>query len=78
MQFTIAAAVLALASSVFAQDPTKNFTPITKPLEGEVVAAGSTYTITWQDTTGAPITISLLGGKEPALLVPISTIACKS
>jgi hypothetical protein len=81
MRFSITA-VLALASSlVQAQyDPTPGFHPITKPTQGEEVAAGSTYEIVWEPSASYPgtITIGLLGGDSPSTLDNLPPIASKT
>lgn len=78
MRFSIAA-VLALATSlVQAGDPTPGFLPITKPTQGEEVAAGSTYEIVWEPSTGkydGTVTIGLLGGDSPSTLDIVDTLA---
>lgn len=43
----VSAAILALASSVFAQASTDGFDVITSPTEGQKVVAGSSFDITW-------------------------------
>jgi len=70
----ISAAILALASSVFAQ--TAGFDAITSPSQGQNVVAGSSLDIIWQpgSQTGT-ITITLLQGSSPAFLSPGQTVA---
>lgn len=66
MRFSVAA-VLALASAVFAQDATDGFNVVTKPTEGESVPAGETYEIVWTPDTkygDKPVSITLVGGKS--------------
>jgi hypothetical protein len=77
MRFTITSALLALASTVFAQTP--GFDVITKPANGEVVPAGSTYVIDWTPSTNwtGPVTIDLLGGPNQGGLQPLSVLASK-
>jgi len=68
------AAILALASAVFAQ--TEGFDVISKPGNYEKVPAGSTYTVVWApkpEHTGT-VTLSLIGGKDQQSLFPISTL----
>lgn len=75
MRFTLTTAILALASSVFAQTP--GFDVISKPTKGDVVPAGSPYVITWQPSTNytGTVTIDLLGGPDQAGLQALSAIA---
>lgn len=77
MRFSIAA-VVAFAGVALAQ--IEGFNPITKPTEGEVVPAGSTYEIVWQPSAKNPgsIAISLLGGSDPKGLTVVAAIACKT
>lgn len=77
MQLSIAA-VLAFASAALAQ--TDGFDPITKPTQGEMVPAGSTYQIVWQPSAARPgsIKIGLLGGSSPSTLSVVATIASKT
>lgn len=76
MRFSLAA-VAALASVVAAQTP--GFAPISKPSEGEEVAAGSTYEIKWGVNSSYPgtVTVALLGGDSPGLLFPEEILAKK-
>jgi hypothetical protein len=77
-----AAALLALACSVLAADPTEGFDPISAPAKDQELVAGETATITWQ---AAPtkydeetISIYLMAGKSPSTLqVESEPIACK-
>lgn len=75
MRATISTAILALASSVFAQTP--GFDVISKPTKGEVVPAGSKYLIDWEPSTNwtGTVTIDLLGGPDQAGLQNLSVIA---
>ncbi|KAL2064903.1 hypothetical protein VTL71DRAFT_4043 [Oculimacula yallundae] len=76
MQYSlVAAAILALTTSVFGQTP--GFVPITAPTQDQNVAAGSTLEIVWQPTPArpGPITIQLLQGATPATLEVGATIA---
>jgi hypothetical protein len=76
MLFTArAAAVLAFVSGVLAQ--TANFDVVSKPSNWEAVPAGKPYTIEWAPTeayNGQTVTISLIGGAEQNLQVPIKDI----
>ena len=69
------AGLLALATSAFAQ--TAGFDPISKPLDNEVVAAGSTYIISWNATmyTSESVSISLIGGATQGTQIPIMDLA---
>ena len=69
------AGLLALATSAFAQ--TAGFDPIFKPLDNEVIAAGSTYPISWNATmyTSESVSISLIGGATQDTQVPIMDVA---
>lgn len=75
MRFTITAAFLALTSSVLAQTP--GFDPISKPLKGEQIPAGSTYLIDWEPSSNytGSVTIDLLGGPDSGGLNPLSVLA---
>ncbi|OIW35161.1 hypothetical protein CONLIGDRAFT_43356 [Coniochaeta ligniaria NRRL 30616] len=75
MRFTSTAAILALASSVFAQTP--GFDVISKPTKDEVIPAGSTYLIDWEPSSNwtGTVTIDLLGGPDQAGLQLLSAIA---
>ncbi|KAB5580602.1 Ser-Thr-rich glycosyl-phosphatidyl-inositol-anchored membrane family-domain-containing protein [Coniochaeta sp. 2T2.1] len=78
MRFTLTTAVLALASSVFAQTP--GFDVISKPTDGESVPAGSTYLIDWEPSTSnaswnGAVTIDLIGGAVQKDQKVLSTIA---
>jgi len=68
------AAVLALASSVFAQ--TAGFDVISKPGNFEKVPASSTYNIVWDPKPehAGTVTISLIGGKDQKSLQPVGTL----
>jgi hypothetical protein len=73
-RFTVAAAIMALASMVSAQTP--GFDAIIKPDNGEKVPAGTTYTIKW---TAAPtytgkVTLGLIGGQTQGTQTPLYTI----
>lgn len=76
MRFSTISAALAFAASAIAQTP--DFNPIYTPEKGEEVTAGQTFEVTWQappkykDET---VSISLIGGADPASLVPISDVA---
>ncbi|KAL2270956.1 hypothetical protein VTJ83DRAFT_327 [Remersonia thermophila] len=74
MRFSIAS-VVAFAAATLAQ--TTGFHPITKPVQGEEVQAGSTYEIVWlpDNTHPGEITIELLGGATPSTLNIVGTIA---
>lgn len=74
--FASASALLAFAASAVAQ--TADFNPIYAPKAGEVITAGSPFTITWRTTpkyANEKITISLSGGASQLQQVPITTIA---
>lgn len=84
MRFSITATLFALASSVLAEDsprnPTAGFDAIMKPAQSEKVPAGSTYDVIWDYNAGNPswagtITLSLLGGDNPATLSVLNVIA---
>jgi hypothetical protein len=78
MRFAVSTAALAaFITSVLAQ--TSGFEPIVKPVKGEDVPAGSTYTVEWQhsSTYSGPVTLSLLGGKSPETLEAKGTIGSK-
>lgn len=79
MRFTIsAAAVVAFASSVLAQDPTSDFDPITEPALNEAVPAGQTFNIQWTSSdkyADELIDIALIGGPDQKSLVPVTTVA---
>lgn len=80
MQFSFAA-VLALATAVFAQEraplPNSAFDPVTSPTEHQKVQAGSTLNIKW---TVAPqfastkVNLILIGGPEQNLQTPLLRI----
>ncbi|KAL0938911.1 uncharacterized protein CTRU02_205521 [Colletotrichum truncatum] len=77
MRFTIsAAAFLAFAANVLAQNP--NFNPVNKPTPNEKINAGTTYTIEWttpdafKDVT---VSISLIGGATQDKQVPLLDVA---
>lgn len=82
MQFTIsAAAVMAFASGAIAQ--LAGFDTMYKPESGQVIPAGSSYTIQWEAAPSKyddeTISIVLLAGETPNTLEPTSqNIACKS
>lgn len=74
--YASASAILAIATSAFAQTP--DFDPIYTPGKGEVVPAGKTYEVTW--SAPAPykdgtITIELIGGPDDKSLETISEVA---
>lgn len=73
-RFTVASALLALASVVSAQTP--NYDSIDKPGNGEVVLAGTTYTITWTAAANyaGQVTLALIGGQTQGTQVPLYTI----
>jgi len=75
MRFTFAA-LLALASAVIAET-TPGFDVISKPGKGDVVAAGSTYTIEWAPSPkhGGTVTISLLAGADDKNLHNIAVLS---
>jgi hypothetical protein len=75
----ISASALALAVSVFGQETTVGFDAISAPALGEVVPAGTDYTIVWSASTvyTGDITISLLGGASQGTLNVVDTIASK-
>ena len=79
MQYSITKAcllALAAASSVVAQNA--GFNVITKPTEGEVVAAGKTYTIEWIPTLPSQdVSLVVLQGASNITLQLGATIACK-
>ncbi|EON97919.1 putative gpi anchored serine-threonine rich protein [Phaeoacremonium minimum UCRPA7] len=78
MRFTVsAAALLAFAAKVLAQDPTADFDPILTPGEGETLDAGSTYKITWEtvDKYNGTATIILMGGKTENTLELLDPVA---
>lgn len=73
MQFTIpATAFMAFVSGVLAQ--VAGFDSIYKPEEGEVVAAGDTFTIVWDPAPAKyddeTVSIVLISGEDPDHLVP--------
>ncbi|RYP56298.1 hypothetical protein DL770_010843 [Monosporascus sp. CRB-9-2] len=70
----VVASSLAFAASVTAQ--VAGFAAMSAPAEGEVIPAGSTYTIQWGagGYTGS-VRITLLGGQTPETLVPGGDIA---
>ncbi|RYP21758.1 hypothetical protein DL767_009187 [Monosporascus sp. MG133] len=72
--FAVIASSLAFAASVTAQ--VAGFAAMTAPTEGEVVPAGSTYTIQWGagGYTGS-VRITLLGGQTPETLEVAGDIA---
>lgn len=75
MRFSIAA-VLAFAASTLAQ--TADFDPIYSPKQDETIAAGSTYTITWDAPAkyaDGTISISLIGGPTQPTQQQIANIA---
>lgn len=77
--YTTASAVLAIATSAFAQTP--DFNPIYTPEKGEVVPAGETFEVTWSAPAkykDGTISISLIGGPDDSALEPISDIASES
>ena len=63
MRYSLAA-VLALASSVLAQDATSGFAVISKPTKDEKVPAGKTYEVTWAPNPQWPgaVTIEIIAG----------------
>ncbi|KAF4124074.1 Pfam:Drmip Hesp [Geosmithia morbida] len=70
------ATILALAATAIAQ--TAGFDPIYTPSNGEVIPAGSTYTVTWSAPAAyksGNVAISLIGGADQGTLVPIANIA---
>jgi hypothetical protein len=73
-RFTVASAIVALASMVSAQTP--GFDAINKPGNGEVVPAGSTYTITWTPASSytGKVTLGLIGGQTQGTQTPLYTI----
>lgn len=73
MRFSFAA-VLALATSALAQTP--GFDVISKPGKNEQVPAGSTFDIKWDPAShDGTVTLSLIGGPEPAKLDVLQEIA---
>lgn len=75
MRFS-AAALLALASAVFAQ--TEGFDVISKPGEGEKVPAGETYEIVWAPDAkygDKPVDIILIGGPSQPKQQVLDTLA---
>lgn len=80
MRFSITA-VLAFAATAFAQiaqDP--DFDSIYAPDKSEKVPAGSTYEIKWNlgSKKAGKVSITILGGDDPASLVPKDPIASAS
>lgn len=78
MRFTVsAAALLAFAAKVLAQNPTEDFDPILTPGEGETLDAGSTYKITWEvvEKYNGTATIILMGGKDENTLLLLDPVA---
>lgn len=75
MRFTITAAVLAFATSVFAQTP--GFDVISKPTKDEQVPAGATYEIEWAPNSNwtGTVTLSLLGGASQGTLQDLGPFA---
>jgi len=73
-RFTVASALLALASLVSAQ--TAGYHAITKPGLSEEVKAGTTYAITWTYAPAFPgnVVLALIGGETQGTQVPLYTI----
>lgn len=69
--FVAGLAAVAKAQDLF--DPTSN--PTKTPAIGEVVPAGAAYTLSWTPTTTGPVSIQLLTGAAPDLLVPGAFVA---
>lgn len=69
--FVAGLAALAKAQDLF--DPSSN--PTKTPAIGEVVPAGVAYTLSWTPTTTGPVSIQLLTGSAPDLLVPGAFVA---
>ncbi|KAI0483240.1 hypothetical protein GGR56DRAFT_671022 [Xylariaceae sp. FL0804] len=66
----------ALAFAASAQAQVLGFASMTNPTDNEVVAAGTTLPIVWQNTKySGDVTIELLGGKTPNTLVVLETLA---
>ncbi|KAL2290638.1 hypothetical protein FJTKL_14673 [Diaporthe vaccinii] len=79
MQFSFyAATCLALVSRAFAQ--TEGFDAITAPTKDQILAAGTTSTVTWEykPEYAGTVTITLLQGATPETLQLGSAIASKS
>lgn len=75
---SIATAILALATTAFAQ--TADFDPIFTPSSQEIIPAGSSFVVTWKAPATkylGTINISLIGGATQNTQVPIMNIACK-
>ena len=78
LSWPLLAAILIFATAVLAQTP--DFNVITKPLNNEKIAAGSTYQIVWVTSPAiypGPITLSLIGGQTQTSISTIQTIASK-
>lgn len=80
MQYSfVKACLLALASTTAVLAQTAGFDVITAPARNEVIAAGSTFTITWTSSDPAgKISLVLLEGASNTTLQIGDTIASKS
>lgn len=79
MQYSIVkACLLALAATTSVVAQTAGFNVITKPAEGELVAAGKTYTVEWIPTLPSQdVSLVVLQGASNVTLQLGATIACK-
>lgn len=79
MQYSIVkACLLALAATTSVVAQTAGFNVITKPTEGEVVAAGKTYQIEWiPSLPSKTVSLVVLQGASNITLQLGATIACK-
>lgn len=70
---------LSMASQVLCTEPTPQFDSIYTPKRSEVVAAGSTFLITWEANSyrDGSISIALLGGDSQTTLQKVMNIASK-
>lgn len=79
MRFSLSvSAVLAMAVSVLAAEPTFDFDPVTKPDKNQVINAGSTFEITWDSIAKydeETISIELIGGATQGTQIPKGVIA---
>lgn len=76
---TVAAAVMAFASSVIAQ--TAGFIPVTVPTSNEEVDAGSDFEIQWTVPAAyadGTVSLHLIGGESQGTQVPLADIAGRS
>ena len=79
MRASFLLAIVALACSSSAQNPTYGFDTISSPANQTSYKVGSSLPIVWApESVDGTVTIVLNGGSSPNSLSPVLTVACTS